>query len=240
MDNIRQVYENQGFVLLPEAIPARQIDSLLDRYLGLVHEVAGCHFSDPNGADLIAFYNQHPEIESRIYADIRRLPWLEQFGRLNAIVEPVRQLLGARIGLFRKVPFRIDVPQWTHELAHWHQDYFYVKGNTDVITAWIPMQDTTFINGCISIMPRSHRLGPLKHDLVIGKKHVPCGIFQNEIRMVEMKKGDLLLFNTLLLHSGNLNLSNGIRYSIQARYTPLDANTDEEMGGVIPLQEAAR
>jgi ectoine hydroxylase-related dioxygenase (phytanoyl-CoA dioxygenase family) len=54
-----------------------------------------------------------------------------------------------------------------------------------------------------------------------------------------MRKGDLLLFNALLLHSGNLNLSAGIRYSVQSRYTALGAATDEDMGGVIPLARSA-
>jgi ectoine hydroxylase-related dioxygenase (phytanoyl-CoA dioxygenase family) len=84
-------------------------------------------------------------------------------------------------------------------------------------------------------MPGSHRLGPLAHDLAVGKKRVPGTIFGNPIRMIEMRKGDLLLFNALLLHSGNLNLSAGIRYSVQARYTPLGAAADEGMGGVIRL-----
>jgi ectoine hydroxylase-related dioxygenase (phytanoyl-CoA dioxygenase family) len=203
--------------------------------MGLVREVTGQPFTDPNGADLVEFYNQRPDIESRVYSEIRRYPWLETFSRHDRIVQPVAELLGTPLGLFRKIPFRIDMPHWTEELAHWHQDFHYVKGNTGVVTAWIPLQDTTFLNGCLSIMPGSHRLGPLAHDLVVGKKRVPSTIFGNPIRMVEMRKGDLLLFNSLLLHSGNLNLSPGIRYSVQARYTRLDDALDEGMGGVVPL-----
>ncbi len=207
----------------------------LGKYLGLVREVTGRPFTDPNGADLIDFYNQNRVAEAQVYAEIRRLPWLEMFSRCAAVVEPVQRLLGPRAGLFRKIPFRIDMPFWTEELAHWHQDFFYVKGNPEVVTAWVPLQDTTFLNGCLSIMPRSHKLGPLAHTLAVGKKRVPLGIFHREIRLVEMKKGDLLLFNALLLHSGNLNLSQGIRYTVQARYTRLGAPADEGMGGVIPL-----
>jgi ectoine hydroxylase-related dioxygenase (phytanoyl-CoA dioxygenase family) len=166
---------------------------------------------------------------------IRRTPWLESFSCHKAIVTPIKELLGPEVGMFRKIPFCIDMPNWTEELAHWHQDFFYVKGDTRVVTAWIPLQDTTFLNGCLSIMPRSHRLGPIEHDLVISKKRVPSTIFRNEIRMVEMRKGDLLLFDSLLLHSGNLNLAQSIRYSVQPRFTRLDVAIDEAMGGVIPL-----
>jgi ectoine hydroxylase-related dioxygenase (phytanoyl-CoA dioxygenase family) len=232
-----QSYEEAGLVLIPQAIPTDSIDALLENYMSLVREVSGQAFTDPNGADLVAFYNEHRDVETRIYSEIRRPPLLKEFSRQDCVVKPVARLLGDRLGLFRKIPFRIDMPFWTDELAYWHQDYFYVKGNTDVVTAWIPLQDTTYVNGCLSIMPRSHKFGVLPHDLIIGKKRVPSAIFDNEIRLVEMRKGDVLLFNSLLLHAGNLNLSAGIRYSVQARYTPLDGAADEGMGGVISLSE---
>lgn len=232
---LAHAYAEQGFVILPQVIPIAEIDALLGAYLRLVCDASGRSFGSPFGEDLVAYFEEHPEIESQVYNDIRKAPWCGQFARLDAITNPVREILGTPIGLFKKIPFRIDMPRCVAEIAHWHQDYFYVKGNTDVITAWVPMQDTRFLNGCLSIMPRSHRLGPIEHDLVIGKKRVPASIFQNEIRMVELRKGDLLLFHSLLLHSGNLNLSPTIRYSLQPRYTPLDAPADTGMGGVVSL-----
>ena len=237
MDAIEQAYHEQGYVLLPGVVPADRIDALLARYMGLVREVTGRPFAEPNGADLIEFYNRHPDVESRIYTEIRRHPWLEEFSQDPRIVGPVARLLGGPLALFRKIPFRIDMPHWTAELALWHQDFHYVRGNTRVVTAWVPLQDTNFLNGCLSIMPGSHRLGPVPHDLAVGKKRVPRDIFGNPIRLVEMRRGDLLLFNALLLHSGNLNLSAGIRYSVQARYTRLGDAVDEGMGGLIPLTE---
>jgi len=234
---LKQQYDEQGYLLLPQVLPTSWIDDLLDKYMGLVREITGQPFTDPMGADLIAFYDQHRDVESTVYGAIRRTPWLESFASHEAIVTPIKELLGPEVGVFRKIPFRIDMPLWTEELAHWHQDFFYVRGDTRVVTAWIPMQDTTYFNGCLSIMPGSHLQGHIEHDVILGKKRVPSTIFKNEIRLVEMKKGDLLLFDSLLLHSGNLNMTESIRYSLQPRYTPLDAPTDENMGGVIPLTQ---
>jgi hypothetical protein len=237
---VDEEFSQKGYRLVPQAIPIAWIDDLLNNYMSLVREVTGLPFSDPMGADLVAFYHEHRDVESAIYGMIRRTAWLEAFSAHESIVGPVKQLLGPEVGVFRKIPFRIDMPMWTEELAHWHQDFFYVRGNTQVITAWIPLQDTTFLNGCLSVMPGTHLMGPIEHDLVIGKKRTPSTIFGNEIRMVEMRKGDLLLFDSLLLHTGNLNLAPGIRYSVQPRFTPLGLPTDEDMGGVIPLTEKTR
>jgi phytanoyl-CoA hydroxylase len=129
----------------------------------------------------------------------------------------------------------MDMPNWIKEMAHWHQDYFYVKGNEKVVTVWFPMQDTKYIHGCLSVMPKSHLLGSVTHDLPIGKKMIPQNIFNNDIKLVEMNKGDILLFSALLLHSSNINISKEIRYSMQPRFTPLTENTDEDMKGVIKI-----
>ena len=228
-------YGERGYVLLCGAVSSAAIDELLENKMTLASDVCGGPFSDPNGPDLIDFYDKHRDLESQVYTGIRQKPWLEEFSKQPGVIDAVRQILGSDIGMFRKIVFRMDMPNWTEELAHWHQDFFYVKGNVDVVTAWIPLQDTTFLNGCISVMPGSHSLGAVEHDIALGKKRIPSSIFNREVKMIEMKKGDALLFSSLLLHSGNLNLSDTIRYSVQPRFTRLSDAVDDGMGGVVAL-----
>jgi ectoine hydroxylase-related dioxygenase (phytanoyl-CoA dioxygenase family) len=148
----------------------------------------------------------------------------------------VRDLLGAPIGLLQKIVLRIDLPLVTRELAVWHQDHFYVKGNRRIVTAWIPLQDTSYREGCLMVMPGSHELGYLPHtNEALGKRHYPTGIFERPVRYVEMRRGDALMFHALMLHSSSVNLSEHARLSIQARYTLLGEPTDPGMGGVIPV-----
>jgi len=195
-------------------------------------------FLGPHDPKLVNYYNSHPAIESKVYDESLKNIELRKFCLLPEIINPVKELIGNKIGLFEKIIARMDIPFWTKELALWHQDYFYVQGNTNVLTAWIPLQDTNYVNGCLSVMPRSHLLGIVEHDLKIGKKNIPSKIFDNEIRFVEIKKGDLLLFNALLLHSSNVNFSDSIRYSLQPRYTPLNLKVDESMLGVIEINDS--
>jgi len=228
-------YASEGFALVRNAIPAQAIDELLAKYLDLVERITGRRFADAHGEEIVAFYNEHQELESEVYLRIRETPWLVAFSSMPAIVDTVRSLLPGGFSVFSKIPFRIDMPLWTKELALWHQDHHYVRGNTDIVTAWIPFQDTSYFNGCLSVMPGSHALGPVAHDGKVGKKSVPTSIFDREIRLVEMRKGDVLYFNALLFHSGNLNVSPSIRYSLQPRFTPLGAPTDPAMGDLIPI-----
>jgi len=232
---ISEEFQKNGFVLLKRVIPHPRIDEFLKNHLEIVNEITGLNIDDPQSPDLIKFYNQHRELEAKVYEQTLCQPWLLDFSKQQAIVEPIKKILGENVGLFKKCPFRMDLPLWTQELAHWHQDHFYVKGNTKIIVAWIPMQDTSYLNGCLSIMPRTHQLGPIAHDLQLGKKSIPSSIFGNEIRLAEMNKGDLLLFSTLLLHSSNVNYSTTIRYALQPRFTLLNEPVSEGMGGTISV-----
>jgi len=171
-----------------------------------------------------------------LYDGIRLFPWLKEFSLSPAITQGVTALLGDRVGLMEKIVFRIDLPGVTRELAVWHQDFFYVKGNEQIVTAWIPLQDTAYENGCLMVMPGSSRLGPLDHDRkILGKRHFPSNIFERDVRYVPMKRGDLLFFNALMLHSSGVNISDRVRFSVQARYSPLDLPTDPGMGRLIPI-----
>ena len=86
-------------------------------------------------------------------------------------------------------------------------------------------------------LPGSHTLGALEHDNVaIQKRRFPSGIFERDVRYIEMGKGDILLFHSLLLHSSGLNISDSCRFSVQARYSPLTGETAEHMGGLLPCR----
>lgn len=233
--NIKDEYDKNGFFLIRQTIPYDKINNYLDTYMEIIRKVTGQKFYDPYGSDLVSFYNNNRSKEAEVYDQSLKNPTLKEFSLQKNIVSYIKELLGKEVGLFNKIVARMDMPFWTEEMAFWHQDYFYVRGNTNTVSAWIPLQDTTYVNGCLSVMPRSHLLGFVKHDLKIGKKNIPSTIFNNEIRMVEMKKGDLLIFNALLLHSSNLNLASSIRYAIQPRYTRLNDFVDESMKGVTPI-----
>lgn len=218
------------------ALPVDLLDRLEASWLGLVEAWGGRRFEGAQSEELAQFLLENRELERKLYDGIREYPWLAELGACREIAGPVTDLLGEPAGLMGKIPFRIDLPGVTRELAVWHQDYRYVRGNTGIVTAWVPLQDTPYVRGCLMVMPGSHELGILEHDReVFGKRHYPSGIFGREVRYVEMQRGDLLLFHSLLLHSSGLNMSPTPRLSIQARYSALSAPTDPSMGSVIPV-----
>lgn len=229
-------YETEGFCLIKGAVPAQVLDTLEARIISLVHEWTGINYGSTRSVEFANALSNDRDLERRLYDRVRDFDWLQTFSLAPEITRHVKALLGNEICLMSKIPLRLDIPQVVREIAVWHQDYWYVKGNTQIVTAWIPLQDTSYAEGCLLVMPGSHELGPLDHDkTILAKRHYPSGIFEREVRYVEMKRGDLLLFNSLLLHSSGINISDRARLSVQARFSRMDAPTDASMGKVIPI-----
>jgi phytanoyl-CoA hydroxylase len=100
----------------------------------------------------------------------------------------------------------------------WHQDSFYFpfEPARPIIGLWLAVTEATLDNGCLHVLPGSHR-EPVH-------KHIPDrrpGSLQGYMEIVDhdmdaavpslMEPGDLLVFDSHLMHRSTDNVSNGIR-----------------------------
>jgi len=231
MNNLRDYYNEYGYFLAKgllapedfEVIEAKAKDSIGKNW----KEV-----SSLNDSEWVSYAVSNPDCVTKVYNQMRDHQVFIELGLLPKITHIVCQLI-PQPSLYKKVPFRIDVPFETKELAFWHQDNFYVKGNDQELTVWIPLFDTKVWQGALQVMPRSHKSGEVPHTMKIGKKTLPASVYENEIRYVEMARGDALFFSSFLLHSSSINISDEIRYSIQLRYSSSFKTPSTEMKGTI-------
>ncbi|MEO6847746.1 MAG: phytanoyl-CoA dioxygenase family protein [Chthoniobacterales bacterium] len=105
----------------------------------------------------------------------------------------------------------------------WHQDAAYWRQfEPRQITIWIALNDSTEENGCIWVVPASHKLGLIPHvkeepqveeseSLVDWSKKIA----------VPVKAGGLLIFHSLVLHMSHKNLSDKSRWAIICDYDSL-------------------
>jgi ectoine hydroxylase-related dioxygenase (phytanoyl-CoA dioxygenase family) len=238
----RQSYEDQGYALIRGFYKPEDLKAYQDAYTRIASEKAGQTFTGMHDPALRDLYDRDQKIESDIYNAVRLLPEIKALASDVRIAQLLDELLPERDWkLFEKMIMRIDMPNWTKEIAHWHQDYFYVKGNLDIVTLWIPLQDVVHENGCLLVAPETHKLGIVSHEHIIGKRNTPSPELMEKLNAIEvpMQFGDILVFHTLLFHSGQLNSSENIRYSFQFRYTPAGLPTDAGMGAVLDMQRSA-
>ena len=230
-------FKANGFAMIRGALCDFDFAPLEARFLGLAKERTGESYSAMNDPALVSRISGDHNLEMYLYEETRNHPELVELSQSKKLTSIAALLLGdEEVVLLEKIPFRIDCPMVLRELAVWHQDHFYVKGDVNIITAWIPMQETTFREGCLMVMPGSHVDGSIPHDVnVLEKKYYPSDIFTRDVRYIEMQRGDVLFFHSCLLHSSGNNISDIIRFSIQARFLPARCESDTIMGKRIKL-----
>jgi ectoine hydroxylase-related dioxygenase (phytanoyl-CoA dioxygenase family) len=225
-------YRTEGYLLHRNLLSADDLRPIQEALVETVRSVEKLSFTGYQDRELVEYFKAHPDRVTEIYNAFQGHPALMELSRNPKVLDVVRGVI-PNPKCYRKMPFRIDVPFETKELAFWHQDNFYVQGTVETVTVWVPFQDVPWQSGSLGIMPRSHLLGSVPHDLRVGKRSIPAGIYDREVRYVEMQAGDVLLFHSLLFHTSNLNLSDTVRYSIQIRYLDSDAPEGPAMKGTF-------
>jgi phytanoyl-CoA hydroxylase len=127
----------------------------------------------------------------------------------------------------------VNKAAWIGPDVEWHQEVFNkkiyapginMKKNWNrFIQVFIAVDDHEIKNGCLKVFERSHKAGELKHDDFINtngshKRRVKTSELDKlnkkfKIKEIEMKPGDALFFNHLLVHGSSSNMSSISRLS---------------------------
>ena len=133
----------------------------------------------------------------------------------------------------------------------WHQDVTYWGLEPPrAITAWIAIDDADVENGCMSVIPGSHRLGVLEHgksgrtgNLLSINQEVPEDLV-DEVRAVSMplRAGQMSLHDGMLLHGSHPNRSSRRRCGLAVRFTTPDVRQTcaEFSARLLPARPHAR
>lgn len=219
-----EAFRSDGFFLLKGVIEPQILDDIESTFKSIV---APYYPIESRGLHSAAFASwlsiQTAGMQARLYDRMRSDPIIRSACLAPCITDHVLALLRpSGMNMTNHCRFRMDQPLDTRWLAAWHQDLWYTNTRDDAITAWFPLQDTSWLMGPLAVLPGSHKLGALMHDVEINGRKCPLLSFTHRtVKLVEMHRGDLLLFHSLLLHSGQINLSDKIRFSVQGRFEPI-------------------
>ena len=116
----------------------------------------------------------------------------------------------------------------------WHQDmaYFNVPTDTVVVGVWIALDPATVQNGCMHVIPGSHRRGPHPHFKVRDWQICDTEVAVKESIPVPLDSGGILFWHGLTHHGSPSNRSDQGRRGIQLHYQPKSVGsltTEERM-----------
>ncbi|MEU2424169.1 phytanoyl-CoA dioxygenase family protein [Streptomyces sp. NPDC007851] len=118
----------------------------------------------------------------------------------------------------------------------WHQDAQFYGHGTELMArsmaqVWIPLVDAGEDRGCLAVVPGSHRWGLLSEavsedNVSQSTRDRQLRIYQlggerarkSDVTLLPMKRGDVVVFSSLLLHTGTENRSDSVRWSVDLRF----------------------
>jgi hypothetical protein len=113
--------------------------------------------------------------------------------------------------------------------VEWHQDNGVVLPEADeatILTVWLALTDATVENGCMQVIPGSHREG-LKDHCPVDQLRIPDVLLPLErAKPLPMRAGSALLMNQRTIHSSMDNVTDDqVRISFDLRYQPVGQPT---------------
>lgn len=149
------------------------------------------------------------------------LPEFVALGRHPSIVGILERVFGGAVVPDRGNTCRVMSPRAPEFTTPPHQDYFYVRGSTELWTVWLPLGDCPTAQGGLAILPGSRARGLLPHaGEGAGRQGAPVG--RDSVWATgDYECGDVLMFHCLTVHRALDNLSlDRLRVSVDYRYQP--------------------
>jgi phytanoyl-CoA hydroxylase len=145
-----------------------------------------------------------------------------RFAHSAAVVDLVSQLIAPDIDVFLSQFIFKTAGAWGQP---WHQDSFYFpfEPARPVVGVWLAVTEATLANGCLHVLPGSHN-EPVHPHVADRRPGANFGYFEivdhdmHGTEPVLMDPGDLLVFDSHLMHCSTDNESGGIRAAMVYHY----------------------
>ena len=149
-------------------------------------------------------------------------PVISEHARNPALLDAIECLLGPDIKLFHDQLF-VKPPGGVEKTYHQDSPYFYIEPMA-LVTAWVALDDVTLENGCMWVIPGSHRGGPLDHSepWFVGDRQdmrIPdSAIDLSNEQPITMTAGGCSFHHSLTLHRSGPNNSPDFRRGHATHY----------------------
>jgi ectoine hydroxylase-related dioxygenase (phytanoyl-CoA dioxygenase family) len=152
----------------------------------------------------------------------------------TALLDITESLIGGEILAHPQFNVRCKLPDQRETVVPWHQDLGYLNteeaGDTLVVNFWIPLIPATIENGCMQVIPGTHRDGYISHHKLRAETMANFGIRDEdippgEIVSCEVGVGDVVLLNERVVHRSLPNNTDTVRWSVDTRYSQVGLPT---------------
>ncbi len=229
-----EFYWANGYVVVPGLLPQDDLDRWLARFDDIVHERVPkadgmLVMKDVMVAKGKVVPGSPLEAVAKLQ-DYENDPVLDTYTTHPRILDAIECIVGRDVQTIHTM--LINKPPNVDGRHPIHQDllYFPFRPADRIVASWTALEPVTRENGCLVVVPGSHRGEVLVHENPPDIEDLNMAYFgvaeignQIEQRVhLEMAPGDTVFFHPVLLHGSGRNRTQGFRRAISAHYTALD------------------
>ena len=169
---------------------------------------------------------RHPEFSDYCSALLAYDPWFLEVARRPEILDMVEQVLGSDFALWNSSFFAKPAKVGTR--TPWHQDgeYWPIEPLA-TCTVWIALDASTPENGCLRVIPGSHKSKQLAQhnrsdaqNIALNLELDAAEFDESEAVDIVLQSGELSLHDVYLYHGSEANQSDHSRRGMTLRYMP--------------------
>jgi phytanoyl-CoA hydroxylase len=225
-------FVDDGFLVVPNLVSPQDIERLKADTAALARGKYPCKSLEPMPAD--STDQQVLERLLCIHQPHFISPVIREFVFHAGIVGVLAKIIGAHLahwnGAVKCMQSMLFIKPPGKQGQAWHQDEIYIPTrDRSLCGAWIALDDATDANGCLRVVPGSHRPGYLYPQ----KPHEDTGEFDfapeshgfdaSKEVLVKARAGSVVFFNGYLLHRSKRNRSEVYRRALVSHYMSMNS-----------------
>jgi non-haem Fe2+, alpha-ketoglutarate-dependent halogenase len=121
--------------------------------------------------------------------------------------------------MFAKSAHSPDFVSWHQDMAYWGLD------PPDIVTAWLALTDSSPDNGCMRVVPGTHKLDIAPHhdtyaadNMLSRGQEAAVEVDESKVADIVLKPGEMSLHHAKIVHGSRANLSARPRLGFAIRY----------------------
>lgn len=239
----RKFYEDNGYIVIRNLVPKEKLDVYRERFeqicrreveipgLTIMRDVAIARSEFVPGEQAVT------KLQEFQTDDV-----LFGYCELPEIIKYVQAFTGKEVKAMHTMLINKPPDPGKKTSRHpLHQDlhYFPFRPADRVVCSWTAMQKVNRENGCLVVLPGTHKGELLQHDYPeweggVNKMYHGVRDFDPNAPRVHlpMDTGDTVFFHPLLIHGSGMNKTKGFRKSISCHYASADINYIDVKGSI--------
>jgi phytanoyl-CoA hydroxylase len=238
----RKYYDDTGFIVIKNCVPVEKLETYKARFQdicsGKVNTFAMTIMRDIaiSKSEFVTGEKAISKIQDFQYDEV-----LFDYCKRPELLKYVTGFVGSNVMAMHTMLINKPPDPGTLTSRHpMHQDlyYFPFRPADKIVCAWTAMEAVTRQNGCLVVVPGSHKGDLLDHEYPeweggVNKMYHGVKDYnpERDTRVwVEMEAGDTVFFHPILIHGSGANKTQGFRKAISCHYAASECQYVETIG----------